>query len=671
MCVFNNNITVFLIAFCCFLEGHFVVFSQVNDTIAHKALKEVIISAKRSQTNDITSVSQTIDSAALQKIPAQHLADALKFLSGVQIKDYGGIGGLKTISVRCLGANHTGVVYDGIMVSDYQSGQINLSRFSLENISSISLKIGNNKNIFQSARVFASANVLQLYSENPTFEENKYVNGKVSFRAGSFGLLQPMIRIENRITKNISTSLQAEYIYQKGDYPYRIQNGDSMLEARRAQADLDIYRLESNVFIRFKTNHLLKAKVFYYHSQQGLPGAVVFYAASSTQRLKEENIFTQFHYLYVINKKIQFQSNAKWNYSYINYFDPDYLNVEGKLDNSYFQRELYFSNVILYMPFKGISFSYSNDLSLNTMSTSESDFVNPFRYSCLNAASALYEHNQFNISATLLHTYVHDMLTVIGSDKARQKFTPSVSAFYKPFKKEEFYIKVFYKNIYRMPTFNDLYYRLVGNNDLKPENTHQVNVGLTWIKYINPCIPYFSIASDLYYNKINDKIIAIPNKNLFIWTMLNLGEVSITGIDAEMKLESKIHKNFLMDITLHYTYQHAIDVTDSNAKNYQHQIPYTPRHSASGILSLQTKYINISYSAFYVGERYVLGQNTLDNLIAAYWDHGIAFYQTFAIKKIKLSLRAELLNISNKNYEVIKNYPMAGRQFQGKISLEF
>jgi outer membrane cobalamin receptor len=153
--------------------------------------------------------------------------------------------------------------------------------------------------------------------------------------------------------------------------------------------------------------------------------------------------------------------------------------------------------------------------------------------------------------------------------------------------------------------------------------------------------------------------------------MLNLGEVSITGIDAEMKLESKIHKNFLMDITLHYTYQHAIDVTDSNAKNYQHQIPYTPRHSASGILSLQTKYINISYSAFYVGERYVLGQNTLDNLIAAYWDHGIAFYQTFAIKKIKLSLRAELLNISNKNYEVIKNYPMAGRQFQGKISLEF
>ncbi|MDD3281092.1 MAG: TonB-dependent receptor [Bacteroidales bacterium] len=671
MCVFNTNISVFLIAFCCFLEGHFVVFSQENDTITCKALKAVIISAKRSQTNDFTSVNQTIDSTALQKIPAQHLADALKFLSGVQIKDYGGIGGLKTISVRSLGANHTGVVYDGIMVSDYQSGQINLGRFSLENISSISLSSGNNNDIFQSARVFASANVLQLYSENPIFEESKYVSGKVSFRAGSFGLLQPMIRIENRITKNISTSLQAEYIYQKGDYPYRIQNGDSMLEARRAQADLDIYRIESNFFIRFKTNHLLKAKVFYYHSQQGLPGAVVFYAASSAQRMKDKNIFTQFHYLYVINKKIHFQSNAKWNYSYINYLDSDYLNVEGKLDISYFQRELYFSNVVLYMPFKGFSVSYSNDLSLNAMSTSESDFVNPYRYSYLNAASFLYEHKQFNISATLLHTYVHDVLTAVATDKARQKFTPSVSAFYKPFKKEEFYIKVFYKNIYRMPTFNDLYYRLVGNNDLKPENTHQVNVGLTWIKYINTRFPYFSMASDVYYNKIKDKIIAVPNKNLFIWTMLNLGEISIIGIDAELKLESKIHKHLQTDIRLHYTYQLAIDVSDSNAKNYKHQIPYTPRHTASGILSLLTKHVNITYTALYVGNRYVLGQNTFDNLIHAYWDHGLALYRTFSIKKIKLSLRVEMLNISNKNYEVIKNYPMAGRQFQGKISLEF
>lgn len=648
-----------------------VAFTQGSDTVKNKALKEVIISAKRLQINDFTSASKTIDSATLQKIPTQHLADALKFFSGVQIKDYGGIGGLKTISVRSLGANHTGVAYDGIMVSDYQSGQINLARFSLEHLSSIVLCSGNNKDIFKSARVFASANVLQLYSKIPTFEGKKNINGKISFRAGSFELFQPMISIENRITKNISTSLQADYTYQKGNFPYRIQNGDSILEARRSQSDLQIYRIETNAFICIKSNHFFRAKVFYYHSNQDLPGAVIFYSATSAQRLKDENFFTQFHYLYTINKKIHFQSNAKWNYSFINYLDLDFLNYEGKLDVSYFQRELYFSNVLLYMPLKELSVSFSNDLSLNTMSTSEIDFINPFRYSCLSATSVLYEHNQFNISATLLHTYIHDVLTTINTDKARQKFTPSLSAFYKPFKNEEFYIKVFYKNIYRMPTFNDLYYRLVGNSDLKPENTHQVNLGLQWIKYINPYFPYFSIASDLYYNKVKDKIIAIPNKNLFIWTMLNLGEVSITGIDAECKLESKIHKHFQTDITLHYTYQYAIDVSDSNAKNYKHQIPYTPRHTASGILSLQTKYINISYTILYVGDRYILGQNTFDNLIEAYWDHGFALYRTIAIKKIKLSLRAEILNISNKNYEVIKNYPMAGRQFQGKISLEF
>ena len=57
---------------------------------------------------------QRLDSAALFKRGITDMADALRRFSGVNLRDYGGAGGLKTVSVRGLGAAHTAVAYDGL-----------------------------------------------------------------------------------------------------------------------------------------------------------------------------------------------------------------------------------------------------------------------------------------------------------------------------------------------------------------------------------------------------------------------------------------------------------------------------------------------------------------------------------------------------------------------------
>ncbi|RYZ28063.1 MAG: TonB-dependent receptor, partial [Sphingobacteriales bacterium] len=54
---------------------------------------------------------QTLDKVQLNQINAISVADAAKYFPGVLIRDYGGAGGLKTISVRSLGAAHTGILY--------------------------------------------------------------------------------------------------------------------------------------------------------------------------------------------------------------------------------------------------------------------------------------------------------------------------------------------------------------------------------------------------------------------------------------------------------------------------------------------------------------------------------------------------------------------------------
>ena len=57
--------------------------------------------------------SQTLRGDMLRNLSATSVADALKYFSGVQIKDYGGLGGLKTVNVRSLGSQHVGVYLDG------------------------------------------------------------------------------------------------------------------------------------------------------------------------------------------------------------------------------------------------------------------------------------------------------------------------------------------------------------------------------------------------------------------------------------------------------------------------------------------------------------------------------------------------------------------------------
>ncbi len=659
--------------FCCFflIKTTTLVYSQNTDSISIRNLEGVIVSEKRPQFNYLSTVSQTLDSSRLAQIPSLQVSDVVKFFSGVQIKDYGGMGGIKTISVRSLGSNHTRVAYDGLAVSDCQTGQINLGRFSLEYIDAIFLNNDYGFDIFQPAYMLNSANALQLFTKKPMFSANKPYNVSISFKGGSYTLLQPFILVENKISKHISSSFMFDYLYQKGDYPFTIKNGDSVVSMKRLHADIQSYKLEENLYFHVNDKHDLLVKLSYNYTHQNLPGAVIFYTISPSQQLWDESIFAQTRYQYNISKKFKFQSNIKWNYSYLRYLDTNFYNERGKIDNDYIQREVYSSNVFLYQMLDYWAFSMSNDLSFSNMDASVSDFSKPIRLQDLTALSSLFHRKKIQLAASIIYTHVLDLSEKIPSKKHINKWSPFLQIAYKPINKEDMYIKAFVKHSFRLPSFNDMYYQLVGNVNLLPENALQSNLSVSYSKYIHRVLPYVSVSTDVYYNRVKDKIVAIPNKNLFIWSMINLGEVSIVGVDAHVSSEWKITSHINLETIVNYTFQKAIDITDTGSKTYKNQIPYTPQHVSSGIIACHTKWINFSYTLFYVGERYVLGQNTPENLLQAYFDHGFSIYRAFSIKKTDLYLHFDILNITNSYYEVVKNYPMVGRQFQGKITYKF
>ena len=139
--------------FC--LGGLLLLYAQVGmgqDSIRTEHLQEVKVNARQHRILTSTSPLQLLDKGDMLRLGVTDMADALHRMPGINLRDYGGAGGMKTVAVRGFGAGHTGVSYDGVLLSECQGGEIDVSRYSLDQVQTLRLTIGDNDDIFISAR---------------------------------------------------------------------------------------------------------------------------------------------------------------------------------------------------------------------------------------------------------------------------------------------------------------------------------------------------------------------------------------------------------------------------------------------------------------------------------------------------------------------------------------
>lgn len=672
------------------------IIEKIDTTTLNDNLEEVVVvSNHKGKEGRATAPLQILTDETLKGLNAIQVSDAVKHFSGVMVKDYGGIGGLKTVSVRSLGASHTAVSYDGIAVSDAQNGQIDISRFSLDNVDMVSLSNGQSDQIFQPARQYASAAVLNITTMAPRFDKCA-VNGKVMLRGGSFGLINPSLYVAGKLNKYLSMTASGEWMSAHGRYPYVMHygntshktppppsgtptktggeyKGDSTSIEIRQNTDVENLRAEMALYgsDSVQSGYI---KGYYYQSERGLPGATIFYNTLnfSSQRIWDRSAFVQGHYERNFNNIISLQLNAKYNYTFTHYLDPMYLGSEGKDENRYTQNEYYVSGSVVYRPIGGLSFNLSQDGIINTLNTDLDNFTSPTRYTSLTAIAGKYVNNWVMATASVLMTAIKDVMADGSKGQERIKASPYASISFKPFENADFRIRTFYKNIFRLPTFNDLYYGKVGNRNLLPETTNQYNVGLTFQHSITEYVPLLALSCDVYHNDVRNKIVAYPTKNIYTWTMLNYGRVSITGLDFTGDLEVVPHPDLTITLGATYTYNRALNVTNPSDRDYRHQIPYTPRISGSGKAGIKTPWFSINYSLVWSGHRYAVNQNYKENRVEGYFDHSLSASHEFEIKnEHKIGVNIECLNLTNVNYCVVRYFPMPGRNWRGTLYWKF
>ena len=551
-------------------------------------------------------------------------AAALLNFPGLGISDYGGLAGLKGVSLRGLGTPHTDIYLDGVRVSNFQSGQNDLGMLPIE--------------VLGNAVVDYAQNSVSFRTAKPVFGDRNFA-GRVGLQAGSFGTWMPSARFDVKLSERVSLSAHGAGVITKGDFLY----GDN--GARRTGNDLKQIRTGIDLFGVLDGGEW-QAKAYYNGSDRGTPGSLSW---PSDDRQQDKNVVLQgslrkaFSDLYTLNL------SAKGAFDKIYY-----QSAWGDSDYNFKDFQLNSSHTFRLNDWWGVSLAA--DLEHGALKSP--GLYDASRTAIISALATAIRLERFSADLALQYNGTFDK-----GAKGLNSLSPSLDLRVTLF--EGFDVVAFGRRAFRAPTFNELYYPGYGNPDLKPEDAWLTDIGIDWNTALGN-VWSLGLKADYFYNYLQNKIISAPSKaDPYVWLPYNVGIVQANGVDAALTLRYD-DGNVAGGFSARYAHQCALDKTP-DSYTYDQQIPYIARNTV--VLAGDVKYAGWRFDALFNwrGGRFdstgeMPDWNTLD----------LSLCKDFTLGNVGvLSLNVSVKDLLDCRYELVRDYPMPGRAFLGGFTFKF
>lgn len=647
--------------------------AAVPDSVAHQLLEVGVQGSRPSEAVMATKPFQQLGRREMGQLGLATLADAVRLFVGTEVRDYGGIGGMKTVSVRSLGAHHTAVSYDGLTQSNTQAGQIDIGRFQTDDVEAVAVAVGAPDDLLQTARHYASAGVLCISTQQPHFQPGSNHSLRVGIRSGSFGLVNPFARYWQRLGRRTALSGYGAWLRSDGRYPFTLINGRTRSREKRQNTDMHAWQAEVNLYHTFADSSRLSIKGRFDDSGRGLPGAVILYNPFSDDRLRERDGFAQALYHKTFSPRWALRTGLKYTHTSSRFEGTNAVYPGGIQQDHSRQQETYATATVCWTPRTPLAIALAQDVALNTLSSNiyvntNLDVPNPVRLTSLTALTARLRLSRWQADAGLVGTYATEHVEAGPEPPVRRHLSPTLSASYRLLPNHSLFLRAMLKHTFRLPSFNDTYYRRMGNPHLRPERAHEYNIGVTWHGHPARWLRYLSLTADAYYNRVTDKIVAFPAA--YVWRMANFGKVNVFGADVTLASDIPLGSRFSMGLTAGYTAQRAVDA-DQRSATYHRQLPYTPRHHGSVSALLHSLWVDLGYTLCASSSRYSSAQNLSTERLKAYAEHTLTASRSLHLRKADIDLSITARNLTAAHYEIIQYYPMPGRSFEGKASVTF
>lgn len=638
------------------------------EIIGHRPLKDIGVQATK------------MDSLVLKESISLSVADILTQNTPIFIKSYGRAT-MSTASMRGTAPSHTKVTWNGMTLNSPMLGMVDFSYIPAYLVDDAALYHGAGSVGISGGGLGGAVTLATRPVEEQGFSL-RYIQG-----IGSFSTYDEFLRVGYGGKR---WQLSTRVLYSSSDNDFRFTNyhkikqpvyddegnvvGSRYPEDRNRSGDFADFHILQEAYYNSPGGHRFGVSAWYMSSRRGVPKISTDYRDDNLTRTRQnENTLRAVVSWQTIRGS--FKAGARAGYTYTDMLYTYRYDLTGTGEN---MTEGIHSQSYVNSLFAKVEAEYamhdkwlfSADVTLNQ------HFVRSIDRSIIvqDGSSAVigYDEARAEVSAYASVRYKPTervgLAACIRDDMYGDRFTPPIPAIYIDMllsRRGEVTLKGSLTRNYRYPTLNDLYFMPGGNPDLLPEKGVSYDAGLsTHVKSQNVD---FSAAATWFDSYIDDWILWRATAKGF-WTPLNIKRVHSYGVEMRASLAVELGRQWSLQANALYTITHAInhgDPVSVNDASIGKQLPYIPVSSASATVKLNWRQWSLIYKWNHYSRRHTTSSNDLrlSDPVLPYYMSDLSLERRIVLRPLDLSLRFDIHNLLNEEYETVLSHPMPRMNF--------
>ncbi len=610
--------------------------AQTRDTFH---LKDVDVIAGKIELWSIGKKVIAMDSLTLQNFRDQSLADVLQYNSPVFIKNYGP-GSISTSAFRGGNASQTAVLWNGLNIQNTMLGQTDMGLINSNLFNAISIEYGGSSGVWGSG---AMGGAIHLSNHKKL---NDGLRSSINFLNGEYGC-RTFGTDMSYSNKMIAASIKAVGTDNENEFRYYDHTLNKISYMKKC--GYNNYSIMPEFKIYVNTRHKIETGAWLSSATRQLAG----YSTNTSNSIIQSDRSQRYY--------------GAWNYS------------GNRLMNTLrggFMQE-----------FLGYNDSLMNIRSTNHMQTVvlENDlFLNWIKGQTLNVGINHTfnnaEANNLGMNRSLYRTallignsgrYINDKLELMTNVRLERTslqsnpFTYNMGLNYRFTPHLQLQLNA--GKVYRLPTFNDLYWQPGGNPLLKPEYGHAMDGSMHYTFKFNQLT--FGFIGSIFNKNIHHWILWLPG-NSGVATPMNIQKVWSRGSETHWSLsysqkDLTLQLKFISGYVLSTVSKSDLENDNTTGK----QLIYTPRYNFNTHMSISYKTFSISYYHNYTGYRFTTSDNSA--WLDPYHIASVRVNYMYYYQKIALGTFLNLNNLFDTPIEIIANRPMPMRTLEIGILLNY
>ena len=641
--------------------------STQRDTLA---LNEILVETNRLKMTKVLAPNkiQLFDENYISSLNGNRVSDLLQYADAVFIKDYGFNSGIKTISVNSTQSENTLILMDGVRLNSRQNSLVDLSLFDMDNVSRIEVSKGGSSALYGSDAIGGVINIITGNNDSP-----KFLSMNIKSRVGSYGMREFFGRLSQDIdlgrNKYISYNISGTDERAENNFDYYYDDGLTEVRKTRENSDYNTQDFDFDINYKSQNETLLKLSAYYSHFERGVPGIELGYPAG-TARQVDYNSISSFSFKKQLSSRLNFKTDINYKYSLQKYYDTATFNLSVKINSYYKQNSYTNTSSFGYLPGGNFEIESGYEISYNNISSNETEPGELIQGAVFSAAS--YKLKSKAISAVTIYPSIrYDYFSNINQ---KHVITGKFGINIKPLDKTGLSFKSTIGNNFRAPTFNELYWKDLGNKDLKPELSLSFDAGVFYRFYM---ILLNEIEFSYYNINTTDRIVWTPVSGS-IWRPINVGKVKSEGIDVSLRSGIVTQKHFNVSLNFNYNYGSSVKKNEDfpGDPSYNKQLIYLPKEMIKSSFMFNylptskfIKYVSFNLFYSYITRRYTNFENTQFAPRFDILDGNAGM--GFNVINTEIGVKFIINNILNEDYQVVSGYPMPLRNFKLEISFKY